>query len=127
MIRKILYILALMATPALAAETVYPYLMTQGHNRTKQVVRKGIPVQVQLPAGPTDWTFAKRESKNVILSATMDYPSPGRIDGTSKIQTFTFKIRTDLPSMIVLHTKNLPPVLKTIVPDGRYRVTLVPE
>jgi len=128
MIRKFLAILAITtATPALAEQVVYPYLLTQGHNKTKQPVRKDIPVQVQLPAGPTKWALHPGESKNVRLTNTKTYASPGRIAGTSKIQTFTFVISPTEPSTIVMHSRNLAPVLEPILPNGRFEVTLVPK
>ena len=128
MIKKLLAVVAItVAVPVLAGQQVYPYLLTQGHNQTKQVVRKGIPVQVQLPAGPTRWSFHPGESQNVRLTDTKPYGSPGRIDGTSMIQTFTFAISPDSPSMIVIKTRNLAPILKKVVPNGRYEVVLVPK
>lgn len=128
MFRKLLAVLAITtAAPALAEQVVYPYLLTQGHNNTEQLVRKDIPVQVQLPAGPTKWALHPGESTNVRLTDTKTYASPDRIVGTSKIQTFTFVISPNHPSTIVMHSRNLAPVLEPILPNGRFEVTLVPK
>ena len=115
------------AMPALAAERVYPYLLTQGHVGTKQVIAKGISVQVQLPSGPTNWTFRPGQSRNVVLVGQSVFPSPGRIDGTSAIQAFDFKVGAGTEATIVITTRNLAPSLATSVPNGRYKVTLIPR
>ena len=123
MVLPMVFALATAAAGPANADDVHPYLFTQSHSGTKQIIAKGVPVQVQLPAGPTTWRYIERQSRGVRLIKKGSYPSPGRIDGTSSIQTFTFDLSGPV-ARIVIWTQNSAPILKPLVKGGRYQLDL---
>ena len=125
---------ALLATaPAIAADKQRPYMFTQAHNNEikgyTQNVYFGVPLQIQLPAGPTKWSYVMEDSLNVIQREEGGYSSPGRIDGTDAIQVLNFDAATPGDVIVVLQANSLPPSLKDIIPNGRFvlKVTAIPK
>ena len=124
--------LAAMAPVAMAQDTgAFRYVFTQsyanppGTDGRAQKIRAGVPVQVQLPAGPAVWKFAAADSRNVALAGEGRYPSPGRIPGTDRIQTFDFNVTLGAErAEIVIRADYVPPILQPMIPDGRYVVQL---
>ena len=123
----------LFGTLTAGAESQRPYMFTQAHNNEikdyTQSVFFGIPLQIQLPAGPTKWSYVREGSLNVIQREEGGYNSPDRIEGTDAVQVLNFDAATPGDVIIVLQASSLPPSLKDIIPNGRYvlKVTAIPK
>ena len=124
MIRWIAALAALFLATAAGAEELRPYIFTQAHAGSAQVIARGIPVEIQLPAGPARW--AVDAAAGATLTDERSYASPGRIDGTDRIQVFDFSIDPEREATIIIVSGNPPPVLSGIVRDGRFVLILTP-
>ncbi|MCG6904074.1 MAG: hypothetical protein LJE68_15475 [Rhodobacter sp.] len=110
---------------------IFQYVFTQSYKNPAdppgrmQPIRAGVPVQVQLPAGPGVWVYDAGESSNVALTGEGSFDSPDRIAGTDTIQTFSFAVADGADrAKIVVTTDNLPPSLADIVPGGVFDLSL---
>ena len=140
---------AVLATPSMAetpapswdhdGNAKLPYIFTQQHNVENrpdaegrvQLIRRGYPLQVQLPGNPAVWTFDADASALVeYRGRTMVY-SPNRIAGTHSILVFDLAVSPDAKAgaegKFTFTTDALPASLENVVPGGVYvvRFTLI--
>ena len=111
-----------------SAEDTRPYIFTQAHNNDveafTQSVYLGVPLQLQLPAGPLSWTYISDGSKNLLEPQVSKVPSPGRIDNTDQVVVFNFKPETPGQLFAIFQPVGLPPNLKPLFPTGRFTLSL---
>ncbi|GAA4643857.1 hypothetical protein GCM10023115_18170 [Pontixanthobacter gangjinensis] len=104
-----------------------PYIFVQQHNgKPGQKIRKGWPIQVQLPGNPAIWTFDAKQSRNVVpLGKTLVY-SPDRIDGMESLFIFDLALELDAEAgqmgEIVYTTDDPLPSLNRVIPNRVFRV-----
>ena len=111
-----------------AAEDTRPYIFTQAHNNDveafTQSVYVGVPLQLQLPAGPLSWTYISDGSKNLLEPQVSEVASPGRIDNTDQVTVFNFKPESPGQLFAIFQPVGLPPNLKPLFPTGRFTLSL---
>lgn len=107
-----------------------PYIFTQQHNVENrpdaegrvQLIRKGYPLQVQLPGNPAIWSFRAGESENVAYRGRTMVYSPNRIAGTESLLVFDLELSPEVrdgdEGRITFTTDQLPSALERVVPGG---------
>ncbi len=107
-----------------------PYIFTQQHNVENrpdaeglvQVIRKGYPLQVQLPGNPAIWAFRAEASENVAYRGRTMVYSPNRIHGTESLLVFDLELspeaRAGDEGRITFTTDRVPDSLDRVIPGG---------
>jgi hypothetical protein len=83
------------------AQDARPFVFTHAHNNTVQPVAAGVPVQVQLPAGPVRWAVDP-VGQNAELTGSSVVASPGRVPGSFAVQVFDFRLPGPGPAVILI-------------------------
>lgn len=99
--RWLILAIGLLAASPVLAQDVRPFVFTHAHNNTVQPVAVGVPVQVQLPAGPVRWKVDSI-GQNAELTGSTVFASPGRVPGSVAVQVFDFRVPGPERAVIVI-------------------------